>query len=371
MWIGHFLLLGHHSAGLRDQASCFEEVHGLVVDNSFRMAATRPLSFTAASQLCLSILPMLPIGIIILDAQRAFWHVTWEQPTRVQCCQALQLIAAGARCVAWCSVAERWRCTLLRKPGAAPWLGSLCPGAGSATLHNLVAHIGAGTDPGEEGTCDLAGGSACKPPAAEGLTPQLGERVMILKDHWLRLILSGAKAMELRRRRAKTGWTWLGKGNIIHARARIVACQELTVETFETYPTQHQLEAAGPPYVRTFALWLEDVQLLEKATAIFKPWGTVGRAIVRFQQADLPTRTKTRPRQKARHASYQEAGQAITGARLRKHGPDQRWQHVFSEFCIASAISHARHKDRAAVPHAPQLRGGLRVVLAEKHNAGT
>ena len=104
-----------------------------------------------------------------------------------------------------------------------------------------------------------------------------------------------------RRRRAQTGWTWLGKGSIIHARARIVACQELTVETFETYMyiyrTQHRLEAAGPPYARTFALWLEAggraaVQLLEKPTAIFKPWGTVGWSIARSQRADLPMRTR-------------------------------------------------------------------------------
>ena len=271
----------------------FERVHGLQVDSTFE---GQTLSVAGASQLCLSVLPMLPTGIIVLNARGTSWHVTWDRHVQVACGHALHLIAQGARCVAWCAFAQRWRCALLRRPCNASWLGTVCAGVGSATLQKVFVQTEAGTvgEDTQQGLVeDLAGGASHRNSSTmEFLAPQLGQRVMILKDQWLKLILSGRKTMELRSKRAKTGWTWLGKGNFIHARGRIAACQELTADTFQMYRAQHGLETDAPPYTRTFALWLEDVQPLDEPAAFFKPWGPIGWAIVRFKKTDLPSRAR-------------------------------------------------------------------------------
>ena len=108
---------------------------------------------------------------------------------------------------------------------------------------------------------------------------------MILKDHWLKLILSGKKTVELRGQKAKAGWIWLGKDKMIYGRARIAACERLNVESFEACRAQHQLDTG---------VWLEDVSSLGQPTPFFKPWGPVGWAVVRFRPMDQPSRRRDR-----------------------------------------------------------------------------
>ena len=46
--------------------------------------------------------------------------------------------------------------------------------------------------------------------------PQHGDRIMVFKEQWLKLILAKKKQLEIRGRALKGGKYWLGQGGRIH-----------------------------------------------------------------------------------------------------------------------------------------------------------
>ncbi|CAE7471918.1 Usp36 [Symbiodinium sp. CCMP2592] len=114
--------------------------------------------------------------------------------------------------------------------------------------------------------------------------PVKDDRVMIVQPSWLQLILEGKKTMELRGRRAKCGWVWLAQKSSIMGRARIAACQRISLATFLKYRSAPRVHQPGQPYKKTFALWLTDVAALAKPVRFFKPFGVVGWGRVRYHR---------------------------------------------------------------------------------------
>lgn len=62
--------------------------------------------------------------------------------------------------------------------------------------------------------------------------PLEGERAMILREEWLKLILSGDKTVEVRGRKAKLGHVWLAHGKKVYGSAVIRQCVEVNLEEF-------------------------------------------------------------------------------------------------------------------------------------------
>ena len=52
--------------------------------------------------------------------------------------------------------------------------------------------------------------------------PQRGDRILVLRPHWLNLILAGEKTLEIRGRNLSAGNYWLGTRGMIHGLAILV-----------------------------------------------------------------------------------------------------------------------------------------------------
>ncbi|CAE7485976.1 unnamed protein product [Symbiodinium sp. CCMP2592] len=70
--------------------------------------------------------------------------------------------------------------------------------------------------------------------------PTLGNRIMVLKEGWVALILSGTKTMELRSQPAKTGPIWIGFEGRVYAHAEISDCRQMSQEIYEETRAQHR-----------------------------------------------------------------------------------------------------------------------------------
>ena len=269
------------------------------------------MNLQAVQQLCLSVLPQLPCGLVLLDSTQQFWRVTWCTCHIVSCLDVFALLGLGSRLVVFCHLSKRWKCAQIRADSQSQWLGSVCPAVGVAHWRNLSVQQGAVAGSVRQMMLGGASRVATVPSIAEDCVPQVGERVMMLKSQWLHRILSGQKSMELRGQRARTGWVWLGHKNKIEGRARVAACAELDSSTFESYREQHCFPGGGLPYARTYALWLEDVQKVAQPVHFYKPWGVEGWGLVRYSRTDLPASCKSRASRKgqgrARRAVCKEA----------------------------------------------------------------
>ena len=54
-----------------------------------------------------------------------------------------------------------------------------------------------------------------------GATPRVGERILVLREDWLELILAGHKDLEIRGMRLREGDVWLGCRSTILGKARL------------------------------------------------------------------------------------------------------------------------------------------------------
>ena len=115
---------------------------------------------------------------------------------------------------------------------------------------------------------------------------------MTLSKPWLHKILSGDKTLELRSRRAKIGFVWLGAGNTIYGSANIDQCEVLTLDRFLALEPQHGVAGKCLPYTKTktIGLWLSDVRTLDPPVPFFRLRGSCGWASVRFGPGDLQKR---------------------------------------------------------------------------------
>ena len=84
--------------------------------------------------------------------------------------------------------------------------------------------------------------------------PQPGDRIMIFKEKWLKLILKREKTMEIRSRALKGGKYWLGYKGLIRGMAVFgdaVPVQD--DETWASYRDRHRVETELP-YKKTWGL---------------------------------------------------------------------------------------------------------------------
>ena len=73
--------------------------------------------------------------------------------------------------------------------------------------------------------------------------PRVGDRVMVMKDPWLQMILSGDKTMEIRSCKCRPGFVWLAAKGMVHGNIIITESVELTPEEFEARVSEHRWPA--------------------------------------------------------------------------------------------------------------------------------
>lgn len=122
--------------------------------------------------------------------------------------------------------------------------------------------------------------------------PVVGDRVMVLKDEWLRMILNGTKTVESRGQKARLGHVWLGSDGQVLGSAKIVQCQELSEDSFASLASEHCVLSAAMPYKHTWGLWLEDVEILVPPEHYFRWRGAVGWNIFRRESTDAPRKVR-------------------------------------------------------------------------------
>ena len=88
-----------------------------------------------------------------------------------------------------------------------------------------------------------------------------GDRILIVKPHWLQLILSGEKTMEIRGTAYRPGKYLLGHRGQILAVAHLGTPQRIsTMEQWISLQPQHCIMQNDLPYKNTFALPIESAR---------------------------------------------------------------------------------------------------------------
>ena len=132
---------------------------------------------------------------------------------------------------------------------------------------------------------DIRGGASLR-------LPQAGETIMILEKHWLDMILSGQKTLELRHQSKKPGLVWLACQKTIYGSAFVSQSEQLDFKRFRDLVVFHCYQSNELPYKCTWGLWLRDVQALGSPLDFEKPRGPIGFARVRWTSGNPEVATK-------------------------------------------------------------------------------
>ena len=92
--------------------------------------------------------------------------------------------------------------------------------------------------------------------------PAAGDKILVLKERWLRLLLSGEKTLEIRGAPFKGGRYFLGCKSIVWGVATFGDPVELGLEEFRARQHQHLVEADNLPYKKTFGMPVLTVRAL-------------------------------------------------------------------------------------------------------------
>ena len=85
--------------------------------------------------------------------------------------------------------------------------------------------------------------------------PLPGDRILVLRPHWLNLILAGEKTLEIRGRNLSAGNYWLGTRGMIHGLAVLQPAILIdTAQAWQELRHRHRVESDELPYKTTYAL---------------------------------------------------------------------------------------------------------------------
>ena len=164
----------------------------------------------------------------------------------------------------------------------ATWLASFDSSNTSEEFESLWKEFEKGTD------------HAPLRPTSRKCIPRDNDAILIVRDPWIGLILSGIKTLEIRGTRLRPQTMWLGTKGLIFGRARIESVREIETEEMwqELYP-QHRWDRMTRPYRRTFAMHLTEVQRSSRPLHYRHPRGAIG--IVKYHKPDAPRVTEAGP----------------------------------------------------------------------------
>ena len=111
--------------------------------------------------------------------------------------------------------------------------------------------------------------------------PVPGDRILILRPHWLACILTGQKTLELRHRRLKPGQYFLGYKERMYGVCTITSSYILsTYKAFRDTQHLHCCAATSLPYKCTYAHEITDVSTVP-LIQYYHPRGAVGVVVYR------------------------------------------------------------------------------------------
>ncbi|CAK8986213.1 Uncharacterized protein SCF082_LOCUS462 [Durusdinium trenchii] len=141
---------------------------------------------------------------------------------------------------------------------------------------------------------DLGSASANQPPE-----PKLGDRVMVVKEPWLQLLLDGSKTMEIRGCKSRPGFVWIAAKGSVYGHATIIESLVLTPEEFRAREAEHRWPANRTlPYERLCGLRLTDVGKLPTPIPYWRPPAAVGWNLFRAGPEDANVKATTPQKRK-------------------------------------------------------------------------
>ena len=97
--------------------------------------------------------------------------------------------------------------------------------------------------------------------------PREEDKILILKEHWLNLILSRRKTLEIRGRALKAGKYWLGCRGFIHGKVLLGDAVPIPDEdTWDSLRERHCVESSFLPYKKTYGLPILTVKKVKPVT---------------------------------------------------------------------------------------------------------
>ena len=111
--------------------------------------------------------------------------------------------------------------------------------------------------------------------------PKRGDRIMIFKETWAKLILSKTKQMEVRSRCFEEGLYWIGCNKKIIGRFRLGQGKHIqTIEKWKDLLSKHRCETDELPYKKTWCFHVTEVKAITPVE--FKhPMGAISIVIYR------------------------------------------------------------------------------------------
>ena len=111
--------------------------------------------------------------------------------------------------------------------------------------------------------------------------PLPGDRILVLRPHWLNLILAGEKTLEIRGQNLSAGNYWLGTRGMIHGHAVLEPAILIgTAQAWQELRHRHRVESNELPYMTTYALSIRRCRRLTPISYAH-PRGAVG--IVKYR----------------------------------------------------------------------------------------
>ena len=110
--------------------------------------------------------------------------------------------------------------------------------------------------------------------------PKPGDRILVVRPHWIRLILSGEKTLEIRARNLSPGKYWLGSRGVIYGRVQLGPGTLIdSVEAWKGLRQRHRVETHHLPYKKTYGLPTQNAGRVRRVPYTH-PRGAIG--LVRF-----------------------------------------------------------------------------------------
>ena len=108
-------------------------------------------------------------------------------------------------------------------------------------------------------------------------TPSVGDKILVLKWHWLQLILNDKKTMEIRGMALRRGRYFLGFKKNIYGWAEVGdALRIVNLQQWDQLRSRHLMPRVDLPYKRTCGLPILRAERLSEPVQFFHPKGAVG-----------------------------------------------------------------------------------------------
>ena len=170
--------------------------------------------------------------------------------------------------------------------------------------------------------------------------PQVDDRVLVFKEHWLAKVLAGEKQLELRAQKFNVGHVWLAHKSTVFGSATIASCKKLSLEDFQNRRAEHRIYEDALPYKATFGLDLKKVLRLQTPVPFLKLQGQIGCAKIRFA-ADLVSMVALKKR---RPTSMTRAAMARRGVCAREVARKRARRNAVCSYALPTPIQEQKKK---------------------------